>query len=70
MPIKIHNDNYLTVSKRGQKLLKFDKNGKIYFPAFVRKIFRDCHFYLEIEGGKLVLDPVKVEDCFFEEEVE
>jgi hypothetical protein len=50
--------------------LKFDKNGKIYFPAFVRKIFRDYHFYLEIEGGKLVLDPVKVEDCFFEEEVE
>jgi hypothetical protein len=66
MPIKIHNDNYLTVSKRGQKLLKFDKNGKIYIPSLVRKIFRDCHFYLEIENGKIILDPIKLEDVFEE----
>jgi hypothetical protein len=65
----IHNINYKNFSKQGRKLLRIDKNGKIYIPSLVRKIFRDCHFYLEIEGGKLVLDPVKVEDVF-EEEVE
>ena len=50
------------ISKLGQKLLKFDKNGKIYFPSLIRRIFRDYHFYLEIEGGKIVLDPIKVDD--------
>ncbi len=69
MPTKItRQEDYFKISKQGQKLLKFDRNGKIYFPALYRRIFRGYHFYLEIENGKLVLDPVKVDDGFKEVE--
>lgn len=50
-----------------RKLIKIDNSGKLYVPAFIRKLFEGYHFYPYIENGKLVFDPVKVEDGFPEE---
>ncbi|RLI73858.1 hypothetical protein DRP04_15320, partial [Archaeoglobales archaeon] len=47
------------------KLKRFDSNGKIYIPKFVRELFRGCYFAIEVVDGKIVLDPIKIED--FEE---
>jgi len=51
----------------GQKrrLKRFDSNGKIYIPKFVRELFKGYYFSIEVVDGKIVLDPVKIED--FEE---
>jgi len=43
------------------RLYKFDKHGKIYVPAFIRKLFHSHRFAVYVESGKIVLDPVKVE---------
>lgn len=51
----------------GKKLRKFDSNGKIYFPKFIRELFRGYYFSIEVVDGKIVLDPVKIED-FCEED--
>jgi hypothetical protein len=68
MPTEIiRNTNYLKLSKQGRKLVKFDRNGKIYFPALYRKIFRGYRFYLELADGKIVLDPIKLDDGLEEE---
>jgi len=55
---------------RTQRLVTFDRYGRIYFPAFVRALYRGYHFSIQFEGGKIVLDPVKVDDAaILEEEV-
>ena len=43
------------------KLYKFDKHGKIYVPAFIRKLFHGYRFAVYVESGKIVFDPVKIE---------
>jgi len=43
------------------RLYKFDKRGKIYVPAFIRKLFHSHRFAVYVESGKIVLDPVKIE---------
>jgi len=43
------------------RLYKFDKHGKIYVPAFIRKLFHSHRFAVYVESGKIVLDPVKIE---------
>ncbi|MEM4566572.1 MAG: hypothetical protein QXD49_08260 [Archaeoglobaceae archaeon] len=43
------------------KVYKFDKRGKIYVPALIRKLFRGHRFAVYVESGKIVLDPVKIE---------
>jgi len=45
-----------------QRLKKFDRNGKIYIPAFIRQLFRGYRFYVLVDGGKIVLDPIKIDD--------
>jgi len=55
-------------SKPSRRLIKIDKTGKLYVPAFIRKMFEGYRFYPYVENGKLVFDPVKVED--FQEEVD
>ena len=55
---------YKKSPKLVQKLRKFDSNGKIYFPKFIRQLFKGCRFYVLVEDGKIVLDPVKVDDDF------
>ncbi|MBO8180913.1 MAG: hypothetical protein H0Z19_10660 [Archaeoglobus sp.] len=49
-------------SKPSRRLIKIDKTGKLYVPAFIRKIFEGYRFYPYVENGKLVFDPVKVDD--------
>lgn len=61
-------DNISGFSSKPQKLIKIDNSGKLYVPAFIRKIFEGYRFYPYVENGKLVFDPVKVED--FQEEVD
>ena len=51
------------IGKR-RKLRTFDSNGKIYFPKFIRELFKDCYFTIEVSEGKITLDPVKLDDVF------
>ena len=65
--------NNIKVSKfaKKQKLRTFDKYGRIYFPSFIRGIYAGYYFSIQIENGKIVLDPIKIDDdVFVEEEVE
>lgn len=48
------------------KLHKIDKSGKIYIPSLIRKLFKGYLFFVLVENGKIILDPVKIED--FEED--
>lgn len=54
------------VSQKTGHLYKIDPYGKIYIPSFIRRLFRGYRFFILIEDGKIVLDPVKVEDGVFE----
>ena len=47
--------------KDKRKLQVFDINGKIYIPKDIREQFKDCLFWIEVEDGKIVLRPVKIE---------
>jgi len=58
------SSDFDTIGKR-RRLRTFDSNGKIYFPKFIRELFRGYHFTIEVESGKIILDPVKIEE--FEE---
>ncbi|KUJ94012.1 MAG: hypothetical protein XD40_0833 [Archaeoglobus fulgidus] len=53
-----------------QKLIRIDNSGKLYVPALIRKLFRDYRFFVYVEDGKLVFDPVKIDDVFEEVEEE
>ena len=55
-------------SSKPRKLVKIDNSGKLYVPAFIRKLFEGYRFYPYVENGKLVFDPIKVDD--FPREVE
>ncbi|MEM5868305.1 MAG: hypothetical protein QXG39_10355 [Candidatus Aenigmatarchaeota archaeon] len=44
------------------KLYKFDKRGKIYVPSLFRRLFRGYRFAVYVESGKIVLDPIKIDD--------
>lgn len=48
-----------------RKLVRFNSNGAIYFPKLIREIFKGYYFTIEVSEGKIILDPVKMED--FEE---
>ncbi|GEM_PF-5003442 len=52
------------ISNRSQKLQKIDRFGRIYIPSFIRTLFRDYRFFVVVESGKIVLDPVKIDDDF------
>jgi len=58
---KYRNNKYKKYSIYSQRLQKPDKYGRIYLPAFVRKIFRGYLFFVVVENGKIVLDPIKEE---------
>lgn len=45
-----------------KKLQVFDKNGKVYIPKEIREQFSNCVFWVDVENGKIMLDPIKVED--------
>jgi len=61
----IKNPPAFSTTGKKTKLKRFDSNGKIYIPKFVRELFRGYHFSIEVVDGKIVLDPVKIEN--FEE---
>ncbi|WP_290726039.1 hypothetical protein [Archaeoglobus sp.] len=56
---------YKSYDSNKRKLVTFNSNGAIYFPKLIREIFKGYHFAIEVSEGKIVLDPVRVED--FEE---
>ena len=39
----------------------FDINGRIYIPKDIREQFKDCLFWVEVEDGKIVLRPVRIQ---------
>jgi hypothetical protein len=43
------------------KLTRIHKSGVVYIPAEIRRQFKGCMFYIYVEGGKIVLDPVRIE---------
>jgi len=45
-----------------QRLVKFDASGRIYIPKLIRKLFRDCYFHIEVQNGKIILNPVKLDE--------
>lgn len=49
-------------SSKPRKLIRIDNSGKLYVPAFIRKLFEGYRFYLYVENGKIILDPVKIDD--------
>ncbi|WP_456469375.1 hypothetical protein [Archaeoglobus sp.] len=53
-------------SHNGIKLIKPDKFGRIYIPAFYRRIIGDAHLFPYMENGELRFAIVKVEDDFKE----
>lgn len=53
--------DFVTIGKK-RKLTTFDSNGKIYFPKFVRDLFKGYYFTIEVSDGKILLDPVKIEE--------
>ncbi len=50
------------VFERRLKLVKIGKDGKIYIPKIFRELFKGYRFAIMVEEGKIILDPVKVED--------
>jgi len=48
--------------KDKNKLQLFDRNGRVYIPKEIRDQFKGCGFWISIEDGKIVLDPIKLED--------
>jgi len=44
-----------------ERLQIFDRAGKIYIPKDIRDQFRGYVFYITINNGKIVLDPIKIE---------
>ena len=61
---EVKSHGFSTNSRKG-KLKTFDSNGRIYFPRFIRELFKGYYFSIEVVDGKILLDPVKIED--FEE---
>ncbi|MEM1671413.1 MAG: hypothetical protein QXY92_03420 [Archaeoglobaceae archaeon] len=57
-----NTNKFLGSLQSSQLLYKIGKDGKIYVPKYIREIFRGHYFYLTIENGKLVYDPVKIEE--------
>ncbi len=53
-----------------RKLTTFDKWGRIYFPKLIRDLFAGYYFDILFEGGKIILDPIKIEDNPLFEEIE
>jgi len=49
------------VLEEKERFQKIDEKGRIYIPKDIRKQFRDCYFYITVENGKIVLDPVKID---------
>ena len=52
-------------STQKRRLKSFNSNGTIYVDKFIRELFKGCYFSIEVSEGKIVLDPVKIEE--FEE---
>ncbi len=50
------------------RLLKIDKSGRLYVPAFIQKMFKGYRFWLHVEDGRLIYEPIKVDDGFPEQE--
>lgn len=44
------------------RLQGFDSRGRIYIPKFVRSLFRGYRFVILVENGKIVLDPIKIDN--------
>jgi AbrB family looped-hinge helix DNA binding protein len=44
-----------------ERIQTFDRNGRVYIPKEIREQFRGCYFYITVEDGKIVLDPIKIE---------
>ena len=53
--------DFNNITKR-RKLVTFNSNGAIYFPKLIREIFKGYYFTIEVSGGKIILDPIKIED--------
>jgi len=51
-----------TIGKKKAKLQTFDKMGRIYIPKEIREQFKGCYFWIEVVDGKIVLDPIKVDE--------
>jgi len=49
-------------TKDKARLQFFYPDGRIYIPKDIRKHFEDCAFFIQIEDGKLVLDPIKIKE--------
>ena len=45
-----------------RKLVTFNSNGAIYFPKLIREIFKGYYFTIEVSEGRIILDPVRIED--------
>lgn len=58
---KIYSFSSLARQGRTTKLVDFDKYGRIYFPAPIRRFFRGYKFSVVVSEGKIVLDPVEVD---------
>lgn len=56
------DQNYKRYRNLGQNLKKIDSHGKIYIPKLIRDIFRGYRFWVYVEGGKIILDPIKLDD--------
>uniref|UniRef100_A0A7V3ZWS3 SpoVT-AbrB domain-containing protein n=1 Tax=candidate division WOR-3 bacterium TaxID=2052148 RepID=A0A7V3ZWS3_UNCW3 len=54
----------LSLIGKGKKeyLQTFDRTGRIYIPKEVRDQFPDCVFYITVSEGKIVLNPIKIND--------
>jgi len=52
------------LSNSGQKLVKIDKYGRIYIPKVIRDFFQGYRFFVLVSDGKIILDPIKLEDGF------
>ena len=55
MDVKLHK------MRDKSRLQTFDVNGRIYIPKDIREQFKDCLFWIEVEGGKIVLKPVRIQ---------
>ena len=60
-PEVFNNHDFDKIGKK-RKLVTFNSNGAIYFPKLIREIFKGYYFTIEVSEGKIVLDPVKVDD--------
>lgn len=59
----IENGKYKRLLFSSQKrLVRIDKYGKVYIPRPIQKLYRGYRFCVMVENGKIILDPVKIDD--------